>query len=101
MPQLKYLALGPLLMIAVVSAAQAQVTIDVSKITCDQYLLNKVANPKTIGVWLSGFYAGKRNITVVDTQTLDRNAERVSEYCGSNRNMPLMQAVETTLGQAR
>jgi acid stress chaperone HdeB len=90
-----------LLAIFVVSAAQAQVTIDVSKINCDQFLLNKVSNSRMIGVWLSGFYAGKRNMTVVDTQTLDRNAEKVSEYCGANRNMALMQAVEVTLGAGK
>jgi len=101
MPKLKLFALGSVLVILLVSAAQAQVSIDVSKITCDQYLLNKIANPKTVGVWLSGFYAGKRNITVVDTQALDRNSEKVSEYCGSNRNMTLMQAVETTLGAGK
>ena len=101
MPKLKLFALGSVLVILLVSAAQAQVSIDVSKITCDQYLLNKIANPKTVGVWLSGFYAGKRNITVVDTQALDRNSEKVSEYCGSNRNMTLMQAVETTLGPGK
>ena len=32
---------------------------------------------------------------------LDRNAEKVSEYCGANRNMALMQAVEVTLGAGK
>jgi acid stress chaperone HdeB len=96
---LKPFLLGSIVAVLAFSAAQAQVTIDVSKITCDQYLLNKVASPKTVGVWLSGFYAGKRNNTVVDTTTLEINAEKVSEYCGSNRNMTLMQAVETALGK--
>jgi acid stress chaperone HdeB len=84
-----------------VSVAPAQVTIDVSKITCDQYLLNKVANSRTVAAWLGGFYAGKRNNPVVDTMALERNAEKVSEYCGSNRNMTLMRAVETTLGASK
>jgi acid stress chaperone HdeB len=84
-----------------VSVAQAQVTLDVSKITCDQYLSHKVSNPRTIGAWLSGFYAGKRNNPVVDTVALERNADKVSEYCDANRNMTLMQAVETTLGASK
>ena len=89
---------GPLLAILLIPAAQAQVTIDVSKITCDQFLQNKVANTRTIAVWLSGFHAGKRNDPVVDSQALERNADRVSRYCDSNRNVALMEAVATALG---
>jgi hypothetical protein len=38
------------------TAGHAQVTIDVSKITCEQYLGFKVADPRDIGIWLSGYY---------------------------------------------
>ena len=50
MSELKPLLLGSMFALFVVSAALAQVTIDVSKITCDQYLFNKVANAKTVAV---------------------------------------------------
>ena len=53
-----------------VRAARAQVTIDVAKITCDQYLGYKVTNPQNIAIWLSGYYHGKRGETTVDTQQL-------------------------------
>ena len=82
----------------VVSAALAQVTIDVSKITCDQYVLDKVTDFRTITAWLHGFYSGRRNNTVIDVQGLQQIADNVEEYCRSHRDMPLMQAVETTLG---
>jgi hypothetical protein len=36
--------------------AHAQVTVDVSKITCEQYILFTVADPHDIAVWLSGYY---------------------------------------------
>ena len=104
MPQSRQcFALGVLLGILVASttAAQAQVTVDVSKITCDQFLQQKVATPKLLAAWLSGFYSGKRNSTVVDTQKLEANADRVSSYCDSNRNVMLMKAVETTLGTGK
>ena len=101
MPGLKFFALGSLLAFLVVPGAQAQVTIDVSKITCDQFLQNKVSSPRIIAAWLSGFYAGKRNDPVVDTRALERNVDKVSAYCESNRDMVLMQAVETTLGKGK
>jgi acid stress chaperone HdeB len=97
----KLLALGSLLAILLASGAQAQVTIDVSQITCDQFLQHKVGNPRFIAVWLSGFYAGKRNNPVVDIQKMESNADRVSAYCDLNRKVVLMQAVETALGTGK
>jgi hypothetical protein len=36
----------------------AQTTIDVAKITCEQLVLLKVADPNHIAIWLSGYYNG-------------------------------------------
>jgi hypothetical protein len=98
MPELKPLLLGSMFALLVVSAARAQVTIDVSKITCGQYVLDQVTDFRTITAWLHGFYSGRRNNTVIDVQELERIADKVEEYCRSHRDMALMQAVETTLG---
>lgn len=80
-----------------ISAAYSQVTIDVSKITCEQFLHNKVASNRTVAIWLSGYRAGQRNDPVVDTQAVDRNVGKVTRYCDKNRNVLLMQAVEASL----
>ena len=98
MSKLKPLLLGSMFALLVVSAALAQVTIDVSKITCGQYVLDQVTDFRTITAWLHGFYSGRRNNTVVDVQAVQRIADKVEEYCRSHRDMALMQAVETTLG---
>jgi hypothetical protein len=45
------------------SLANGQVTIDVSKITCNQFAQAKVGSPKTTAVWLNGFYHGKMKCT--------------------------------------
>ncbi|MGA7788860.1 MAG: HdeA/HdeB family chaperone [Xanthobacteraceae bacterium] len=49
-------------------AAQAQVSVDVAKITCRQLLFDKVISPneKSLALWLSGYYNAKRNSTVID-----------------------------------
>lgn len=80
---------------AAVPSARAQVTIDVSKITCDQYVGYKVTNPQNIAIWLSGYYGGKRDSTIVDTQSLTANAKKVRDYCIRNPQTPVMRAVET------
>ncbi|HEY6920305.1 MAG TPA: HdeA/HdeB family chaperone [Methyloceanibacter sp.] len=78
--------------------AQAQVTIDVAKMTCAQFAAYKVASPKNIAIWLNGYYHGKRGDTVVDTQQLDEDTTKIQQYCIDNPNTPLVQAVETVVG---
>src|SRR5262245_31384676 len=50
------------------SPAHAQVTIDASKVTCDQFVHAKVGAPRTVAAWLSGFYQGKRDNAVIDKE---------------------------------
>ena len=80
------------------SAVQAQVMIDISKVTCDQFIKYKVADPKLITVWLSGYFHGKRGDTMVDTQRLNADADEVEKYCFKNPDAPLMPSVETIVG---
>ena len=77
---------------------QAEV-IDVSKITCEDYVFYKVSNPDAIVHWLSGYYHGKQNDPVVDPQIFQANRDKLRSYCEqpNNYKIPLMQAIEQTL----
>ena len=88
---------GSMLAFEAISIARAQITLDVAKITCDQFTSFKVADPQNIAIWLSGFYNGKRDNTVLDTQGLKGNAKKLWDYCIRNPQIPLMNAVETLL----
>ena len=78
----------------------AQVTIDVAKITCHQFVTDKVANSKDIALWLSGYYTGKRGgTTLVDPLSLKANSDKVENYCLHHADTPVMQAVETLFGE--
>ena len=48
------------------STVQAQVTVDVAKITCRQYLTGKIATPRSVANWLSGYFHGERGDTTLD-----------------------------------
>jgi acid stress chaperone HdeB len=86
-----------LLVLGATQAADAQVTLDVSKITCEQFTLYKISNPQNIAIWLSGFYNGKRGNTVLDTQALAANAKKLQDYCIQNPKVLVMQAVDTLM----
>ena len=75
------------------SHAEAQVLVDVSKITCDQYITQRITHTRSVNIWLSGFYAGRRNNPVLDTQQLERTANKLSRFCEYNREMLLLDAV--------
>jgi acid stress chaperone HdeB len=78
--------------------AQAQTTIDVAKIPCDQFVVTSVASPDSIAVWLSGYYHGKRGSTVIDIEQLKDYAQSVKSYClYSGKGKTVMEAVEKVI----
>ena len=81
-----------------VTAAQAQVTVDVSKITCDEFVSEKPVPSKYVVLWLSGYYNGKRNNTIIDPEAMDKNEEKVDYYCNFHREITVMDAVKNVLG---
>ena len=84
------------LALALVAApiALAQVTIDMSKITCDQFLGYKIINPNDIAMWLSGYYNAQRSNTIIDSETLAAQKRDLQDYCLRNLQVPIMQAID-------
>ena len=89
--------LGSLLALLTVMPVNAQVTMDVSKITCEQFLLWKVANPDKIAIWLSGYFNGKRGNTVIDIKQLEEYASKLTGHCRANYNMTVLHAAEAVI----
>jgi len=87
-----------LFVFAFVPAPRAQVTVDVSKITCDQILMEKPVPAKYVVLWLSGYYNGKRNNTIIEPEAMDQNEQKVDFYCNFHREMTVMDAVKNVLG---
>jgi acid stress chaperone HdeB len=84
-----------------IAPAQAQVTLDVSKITCEQYYLAKVVHPNSVAIWLSGFYNGKRNNTILDVERVKASAYKIRSYCRDNFQTTMVEAVEKVLGPSQ
>jgi acid stress chaperone HdeB len=71
---------------------RAQVTVDVSKITCEEYLTDTFTFSQDIVMWLSGYYNGKRNNTIIQPDAVKKNAEKVNLYCYEHRETTVMDA---------
>ena len=81
--------------------AQAEVTLDVSKLTCEQFLGYKLTTSEKIATWLSGYHNGKRGNTSLGVHGLIANAKKLRSYCTRNSQTLVMDAVETVLDTAQ
>jgi hypothetical protein len=72
--------------------------VDVAKISCKQFLTGDVVRRDYLVLWLSGYYNGTRNDPMVETSTVQKIANMVSDRCRDNLDATLMDAVQTALG---
>jgi hypothetical protein len=78
---------------------QAQVTIDVSKITCEQVMMEQFEwTQREVVFWLNGYYNGKRSSTIVEPAAVKKNADKLTHYCYDHRDTTLMDAAKIVLG---
>lgn len=89
------------ILVAASPAARAQMTIDVAKITCNQFLAGKVADSRSVTIWLSGYYSGTRRNTVLDVNALQSDAKDIMDYCISHPDAILMNAVTSLFGNRK
>jgi hypothetical protein len=101
MMKLVFVASGLMVALNTAPNARAQVSLDMSKVTCDQFRNYKIASPQYIAIWLHGYHSGKRGNTIIDTQDLIANAKKVQDYCSQNPQTPVMQAVDTLFGAGK
>jgi len=93
--------LSSIIFCLVASAAQAQVTIDISKITCEQFRGYAITDPNNIALWLSGYYNGQRGNTVIAVESFKENIEKLKNHCITNPKVTVMQAVQAILGNGK
>ena len=94
------IVLGGLVAFACAASAQAQISLDVAKITCRQIIFDKFISPKqkSLALWLSGYFNAKRNNTVIDIAAMEKNTDTVMDYCRMNQETTVMDAVQKALG---
>ena len=98
-----FVILAALSVLLSASEARAQMTVDVAKITCRQYLFDRTFSPRApmIANWLSGYFNGLRNNTVVDIGAMEKNKDKVEDYCRLNQDVTLIEAAKTALGLSK
>ena len=97
--KLRLFLTSALFLFAQMPTMQAQETVDVAKITCQQVILEQLAPPThDIVMWLNGYYSGKRNNMIINFQTIKNDEEKVRLYCYHNLEMTVLDAIKNVLG---
>ena len=95
----RLLLTSALLMFVQIPTMHAQDTVDVAKITCQQIIGEQLAPPThDVVMWLSGYYNGKRNNTIIAPQTIKKDEEKVDSYCYDHRDATVLDAIKNVLG---
>jgi len=74
--------------------AKAQVVLDLSLITCKQYLDSDPERQNLIGSWMSGYFSASKNLNMLDFRYVERNQKVVGAYCRTHKNETLMSAIQ-------
>ena len=90
------IALGPGLALIGLQGAEAQVTIDITKITCHEFLYGQLTDSNTLGIWLNGYVNGARGKTLIDP--LSTGHIGLVHYCEDHSDAPVLDAARKVFG---
>ena len=78
--------------IAFAVPAKAQVMIDLSQITCGQFLDKADVERPLISAWIGGYFMSSRNLTLIQSAYANRNHKVITEYCREHKSAPLLES---------
>jgi hypothetical protein len=81
------------------AVAHAQVSIDMSRVTCAQYLAMPPAQAADFSAWMSGWFNQKNGYVFVDLNAYARNVANVKSWCASNPAQTVMAGLQRATAQ--
>jgi acid stress chaperone HdeB len=94
MTRFRAILAGASLIIALPAQAQK---IDLSKMTCRQFLDASKENYTVIMTWLSGYFADEDEPAVIDFDKIKGQGEMLRDYCRRHPTDELMEAAEEVM----
>jgi len=78
--------------------ANAQLTIDMGKITCGQYLAMPPSQSDNFSAWMSGWFSYQNRKTFVDLLLHQRNIASVKAWCQYHPAESVMYGLQQSVG---
>ncbi len=74
--------------------ASAQVVIDMSLITCEDFAKRPPEIKSMIASWMGGYFSASKNLNMLQFDYLKRNTEKVGAYCRKHKDDTLLSVVQ-------
>lgn len=74
--------------------ASAQVAVDMSLITCRQFLDAPPERQEMITSWMGGYFSASKNLSTIDFRYVQRNHKAIMTHCQKNGREGLLSAVQ-------
>jgi acid stress chaperone HdeB len=75
------------------------VVLDLSTMTCKQFIEGGDDTIKMVLTWMDGWYKGDSDEAIIDTDVFVENAKKFGAYCGKNPSISIVNAAEAVLGK--
>jgi len=80
------------------AAANAQLTIDMANIKCDQYLAMSPSQSRDFSAWMSGWFSYQLSKITVDLLTHQKNVANVKAWCQYHPQETVMSGLKNATG---
>ena len=84
---------------ALSSAPAHAVVLDLSTMTCKQFVESSPDEIKMVLTWMDGWYKGDSDEAIIDTEVFVANAKKFGAFCGANPTISIVNAAEKILGK--
>ena len=74
------------------------VVLDLSTMTCKQFVEGDDDTIKMVLSWMDGWYKGDSDEAIIDTDVFVANAKKFGTFCAANPNISIVNAAEKILG---
>src|SRR3954470_12867702 len=75
------------------------VVLDLSTMTCKQFVDGEPDEIKMVVTWMDGWYKGAADDAIIDTDVFVANARKFGVFCRANPNISIVNAAEKILGK--
>jgi acid stress chaperone HdeB len=75
------------------------VVLDLSTMTCKQFIEGGDDEIKMVLTWMDGWYKGDEDEAIIDTDVFVANAKKFGTYCAANPSISIVNAAEKILGK--
>ena len=86
-------------MLLLSSAPANAVVLDLSTMSCKQFIEGGDDTIKMVLTWMDGWYKGDSDEAIIDTDVFIENAKKIGTCCGNNPTVSIVTAADEVLGK--